>query len=56
MKDLRLSKGDPLKETRNRDFFDGFKLTPLYKLLRYFRPELEHASEKERIELLERLR
>jgi hypothetical protein len=54
MKELRLSKEDPLKETRNQDFFDGFRLTPLYELLRYFRPDLDHASEKERIELLER--
>ena len=54
MKNLRLSKEDPLKETRNRDFFDGFSITPLYELLRYFRPELDHVSEQERIKLLER--
>jgi hypothetical protein len=54
MKDRGLSKEDPLKEAHNRDFFDGYRLTPLYELLRYFRPELDHASEKERIELLER--
>jgi len=51
MKDLRLSKEGPLKAT---DFFDGMRLTPLYELLRYFRPELGRASERERIALIER--
>jgi hypothetical protein len=51
MKDLRLYKDGSLKAT---DFFDGLRLTSLYELLRYFRPDLDHASEKERIELLER--
>ena len=36
------------------DFVDGLKLTPLYELLCYFRPELDEVSEKERVELLER--
>ena len=30
------------------------RLTPVYELLRYFRPELDDMSEKERIELLDR--
>ena len=51
MKDLRLYKTGPLKYM---DYVDVFRLTPLYELLRYFRPELEEASVKERIELLER--
>jgi hypothetical protein len=54
MKELGLARKDPLKEARNSDFFDGFRLTPLYELLRHFRPDLDHLSEKERIELLER--
>jgi len=54
MKDLGLSKEDPLGEARNREFFDGFKLSLVYELLRYFRPKLDDAGEKERIELLER--
>jgi hypothetical protein len=51
MKDLRLYKEGAFKAT---DYFDGLRLTPLYELLRYFRPELEHASEKDRIALFER--
>jgi hypothetical protein len=51
MKDLRLYKEGPLNLT---DFPDGLRLTPLYELLRYFRPEFDALSEKERIELLER--
>jgi hypothetical protein len=30
------------------------RLTPVYELLRYFRPELDQMSERERIELIER--
>jgi hypothetical protein len=51
MKDLHLYKEGSFKGT---DYFDGLRLTPLYELLRYFRPELDETSEKERIELLER--
>jgi hypothetical protein len=51
MRDLHLYKEGPVKAT---DFFEGLKLTPVYELLRYFRPELDDMSEKERIELLER--
>jgi hypothetical protein len=51
MKELGLYKEEPLKGT---DFIDGLRLTPLHELLRYFRPEFHEASEKERIELLER--
>jgi hypothetical protein len=51
MKDLHLYKEGPVKAT---DFFEGLRLTPVYELLRYFRPELDDMSEKERIELLER--
>jgi hypothetical protein len=51
MKDLHLYKESPSRAT---DFFEGLKLTRVYELLRYFRPELDHMSEKERIELLER--
>jgi hypothetical protein len=51
MKDLHLYKEGPVKAT---DFFEGLKLTPVYELLRYFRPELDDMSEKERIELFER--
>jgi len=51
MKELGLYKEEPFKGT---DFIDGLRLTPLHELLRYFRPEVHEASEKERIELLER--
>jgi hypothetical protein len=51
MKDLRLYKEGPSKAT---DYVDGLRLTPVYELLRYFRPDLDHMSENERIELLER--
>jgi hypothetical protein len=51
MKDLHLYKEGPSKWA---DFVDLFRVTPLYELLRYFRPELDEMSEKERIELLER--
>jgi hypothetical protein len=51
IKDLHLYKEGVLRLT---DFFDGLRLTPLYELLRYFRPEYDDLSEKERIELLER--
>jgi hypothetical protein len=51
MKDLHLYKESPLRAT---DFFEGLRLHPVYELLRYFRPELDNMSEKERIELLER--
>jgi hypothetical protein len=51
MKDLRLYKEGSLKAT---DYVDGLRLTPLYELLRYFRPELDEVSEKERVQLLGR--
>jgi hypothetical protein len=51
MKDLGLYKEGPSRAT---DFIEGLKVTPLYELLRYFRPELDDASEKDRIALLER--
>lgn len=51
MKGLRLYKEGSSKAT---DYVDGLRLTPVYELLRYFRPNLDHMSEKERIELLER--
>jgi hypothetical protein len=51
MKELGLSKEERFKGT---DFIDGLRLTPLYELLRYFRPDFDDASKKERIELLER--
>src|SRR5215204_4601055 len=51
MRDLHLYKESPSRAT---DFVEGLKLTPVYELLRYFRPELDDMSEKERIELLER--
>jgi hypothetical protein len=54
MKELNLSRTDPLEETNNKDFFDGLKLSYLYELLRYFRPDFDDVSEKERIALLER--
>src|SRR5215212_600231 len=51
MRDLHLYKEGPVKAT---DFVEGLKLTPVHELLRYFRPQLDDMSEKERIELLER--
>jgi hypothetical protein len=51
MRDLHLYKEGPVKAT---DFIEGLKLNPVHELLRYFRPELDHMSEKERIEVLER--
>jgi hypothetical protein len=51
MKRLGLFKEEPSKGT---DMIDGFRLTPLYELLRYFRPDFDRMSEKERIALLER--
>jgi hypothetical protein len=51
MKDLHLYKESPSRAT---DYFELFRLTPVYELLRYFRPQLDDMSEKERIELLER--
>ncbi len=51
MRDLHLYKESPPRAT---DFVEGLRLTPVYELLRYFRPELDDMSEKERIELLER--
>jgi hypothetical protein len=51
MRDLHLYKEGPPRAT---DFVEGLRLTPVYELLRYFRPELDDMSEKERIELLER--
>jgi hypothetical protein len=50
MKDLHLYKENPPRAT---DFIEGLKLTPAYELLRYFRPELDQMSERERIELIE---
>ena len=51
MKELGLYKEERFKGT---DYIDGYNLTPLYELLRYFRPDFDDVSEKERIELLER--
>ena len=51
MKDLHLYKESPSRAT---DYFEGLKLNPVYELVRYFRPQLDDMSEKERIELLER--
>src|SRR5215218_4705099 len=51
MRDLHLYKESPPRAT---DFVEGLRLTPVHELLRYFRPELDQMSEKERIELLER--
>jgi hypothetical protein len=51
MRDLHLYKEGPSRAT---DFVEGLRLTPAYELLRYFRPQLDDMSEKERIELLER--
>jgi hypothetical protein len=51
MRDLHLYKEGPSRAT---DYFEGLSLNPVYELLRYFRPELDDMSEKERIELLER--
>ena len=51
MKELGLSKEECFKGT---DYIDGLRLTPLYELLRYFRPDFDDVSEKERIELFER--
>jgi hypothetical protein len=51
MRDLHLYKESPPRAT---DFIEGLRLTPAYELLRYFRPELDQMSERERIELLER--
>jgi hypothetical protein len=38
MKDLHLYKESPSRAT---DFVEGLRLTPVYELLRYFRPELD---------------
>jgi hypothetical protein len=54
MKDLRLAEKDPLKEAHNPDFFDGYRLIPVYQLLRHFRPDFDRASPRERIALVER--
>ena len=51
MRDLHLYKESPPRAT---DFIEGLRLTPAYELLRYFRPELDDMSERERIELIER--
>src|SRR5829696_8117415 len=51
MRDLHLYKEGPIRAT---DYFEGLRLTPVYELLRYFRPELDDMSAKERIALLER--
>src|SRR5215216_3357208 len=51
MRDLHLYKESPPRAT---DFVEGLRLTPVYELLRYFRPELDQMSERERIELIER--
>jgi hypothetical protein len=51
MRELHLYKEGLVKAT---DFIEGLKLNPVNELLRYFRPELDHMSEKERIQLLER--
>ncbi len=54
MKELGLLQNDPREEARHLDFFDGFRLDYPYELLRYFRPDFDHLSEKERIALLAR--
>jgi hypothetical protein len=54
MKDLRLAEKDPLREAHNPDFFDGYRLIPVYRLLRHFRPDFDRASARERIALVER--
>jgi len=54
MKDLRLAEKDPLKEAHNPDFFDGYRLTHVYRLLRLFRPDFDRASARDRIALVER--
>jgi hypothetical protein len=51
MKDLHLYKESPSRAT---DYFELLSLTPVYELVRYFRPDFDDMSEKERIELLER--
>jgi hypothetical protein len=51
MRDLLLYKEGPVKAT---DLVEGLKLNPVHELLRYFRPDLDDMSAKERIELLER--
>ena len=51
MKELGLMNEERFKAT---DYFDGLGLNHLYELLRYFRPDFDDVSEKERIELLER--
>jgi hypothetical protein len=51
MRDLHLYKESPPRAT---DFIEGLRVTPAYELLRYFRPELDDMSERERIELIER--
>ena len=47
MKGLDLDKEGSIRAT---DFIEGLRLTPVYELLRYFRPELDRIGEKERIE------
>jgi len=39
---------------KGANLFDSFQVSHLYTLLRYFRPELDHANEDERIVLLKR--
>jgi hypothetical protein len=51
MKELGLMNEERFKAT---DFIDGLTLNPLYELLRYFRPDFDDVSEKDRVELLER--
>jgi hypothetical protein len=51
MKELGLMNEERFKAT---DYFEGPKLTPVYELLQYFRPDFDDVSEKDRIELLER--
>jgi hypothetical protein len=41
-------------DLKGADLFDSFQVSHLYTLLRYFRPELDHANEEERIALLGR--
>jgi hypothetical protein len=54
MKDLRLAEKNPLEEAHNPDFFDGYRLIPVYRLLRHFRPDFDRASARDRIALVER--
>jgi hypothetical protein len=51
LKELSLYREEPLDRT---DIVNGYSLTPVHELLRYFRPKFDDASEQECIKLLER--